>query len=481
MATKEDLSEEWGIASTRKMISYAFGYIIINFFLSYGMVNLYYFYQDEVYGPAGVPIMTIFMLMLAAQIIFTLWNMINDPLLGYLTDKPMRWTRRFGLRAPWIVLCSIPILIFYCLLWIPPVNAGIWMIFIYFILITALFDGFFSIFNDHVYGGFTNQFPTEFERRRGFAIITLLMGGLLITLDIVQKAIQKPGEGKPETFFYSALIVSVILIIFNIILFLGIRESKEMKEMFIGGFERTEDTGFFKVMKTALKRKNFVISVLGYTISTTGMLLFNGMAIYMYLYVYKLPWAMAILPSLIGLIAFMAFIPFWSNFAKKHGFKKTYYTCFFLHGLAFIPFIFIIGGLGTITLIMVVIFQFMMYAFYSGEVCMLMPVASDACDEVSVHLKRRQDGTLQGIRTFFFRISLLVFAVSLPITFILTGYIPGAKTQSVSAQMGIRFLIAVIPAIIYIAMALVFKIFYDLEGEKKAEVIRLLKEMKLTR
>ena len=40
MAIEEDLSE-WEIASTKKMISYGLGYVVINYFLYYGLANNY--------------------------------------------------------------------------------------------------------------------------------------------------------------------------------------------------------------------------------------------------------------------------------------------------------------------------------------------------------------------------------------------------------------------------------------------------------
>ncbi|MHA1467499.1 MAG: MFS transporter, partial [Promethearchaeota archaeon] len=166
MAIEEDLSE-WEIAGWGKMISYGFGYVFVNYLLLYGLSNLLYFYEVEM----GLP----FIYIMIAGILFALWNMVNDPLLGYLTDKPLKWTAKYGLRAPWVVICTPLVLIFFFLIWMPPQGMGAIMMFLWFILITCLFDTFFSIYNDHVYGGYTNQFPSEYERRRSFAVATIIM------------------------------------------------------------------------------------------------------------------------------------------------------------------------------------------------------------------------------------------------------------------------------------------------------------------
>ena len=224
MAIEEDLSE-WEIASTKKMVAYAFGYVVVNALVN--LSGIFYFYEVEV----GLPVVYV----MAAIIIFGIWNMINDPLLGYLTDRPLKWTKKYGLRAPWVVITAYPILILYILIYAPPFGASVLIIFLWLVVITCVFDTIFSIFNDHVYGGFTNQFPSEYERRRAFAIATLLMGFILTALGIISLAIIQ--WGRPETFLLSALITAIILGVLNIFIFRGVKESEEMKEMFLKGFE----------------------------------------------------------------------------------------------------------------------------------------------------------------------------------------------------------------------------------------------------
>lgn len=492
MATRNELADEWKIASTGKMMSYAFGYIYINFFLGYGLGPLYYFYQDEIFGPSGLAITTIVILMSLSNLIFLLWNMVNDPLLGFLTDKPRSWSRKWGVRAPWIFICSAPIALLYILLWTPPmvdVKSEYMVIFFYYIIMTCLFDTFFSIFNDQVYGGFTNQFPSEFERRRAFAIATLFMGIVLTAMAMVQASIIVTGN--PQTYVTAAIVITLIMVILNIVLLLGVGESDTMKEMLIKGGQ--SEGNFFSITKVSLGRRNFVVSLIGYTISISANLLWNMSFIYRFEKVWGLPYAAASLALLVGVVGFLFAIPFWSNYAKKHGFKKTYYTCFILHGIFFLPFLFvgvfsggsflpIRGILFPTRLLEIMIFSFLMGIMYSGEVIMLMPVASDTCDDVAVALNRRADGTLQGIRTFFFRFGyLIVLSVIVPFGFLISGYDPVAFEQSPTAKAGILIMFILIPALMYIAMGLFFRKFYTLDGDKKTDLIRQLKEQGLVR
>ncbi len=468
MAIEEDLSE-WEIQPTSKMFSYGFGYVIINYFLYAGFALVFYFYEVEV-GLAVTYVML-------AMIVFAIWNMVNDPLLGFLTERPMKWTRKYGFRAPWVIIGGVPILILYFFIWAPPSGASQMTLFLWFIIFTCAFDTFFSIFNDHVYGGYTNQFPSEYERRRSFAITTLLLGFGVTGLGIVANIMIEYGD--VASFQRFAIIVTILMTILMVLLFLGIKESDEMKEMFIQSFEKVEEVSFMKTMKAALKTKNFTVSLAGYTCQITAMTLIGASAIYMYKDVWQLDYSYAVLPAIAGLLTFLLLIPFWSNFARKHGFKRTYWTCFILHGLSYLPFLFISNDIPNFYLL-VIIFSVISGIFYSGEVIMLMPVASDTYDLVSSNVGRRVDATLVGVRTFFFRISFIIVAVVIGVLHLATGYDPNPyATQTLVAMWGIRIHAYLIPALMLIIMGIIFRKHYTLEGAEKEALVKKLKDMGL--
>jgi GPH family glycoside/pentoside/hexuronide:cation symporter len=469
MAIEEDLSQ-WEIASTGKMISYGFGYVFVNYLLLYGLANLLYFYEVEI-GLSAIYI-------LLAGVVFALWNMVNDPLLGFLTDKPLKWTKRYGLRAPWVVVCTPLVLIFFYLIWVPPQGMGALVMFLWFILMTCAFDTFFSIYNDHMYGGYTNQFPSEYERRRSFAIATIIMFVVITAMVVISAFIIQFGN--PASFASWSIVMIILLGFYSIIIFPGIRESEEMKQMFITAYDKAEKATFFQTLKVSLKTKNFRVSLAGYTIQVTSATLYGASMAYMLKDVYGVPYAMNTLLALLGTVAAIFSIPFWYNYSRKHGFRKTYYTTYILQGILYLPFLF--SPNFWFHLIFYIIFQINGI----GLTTMLMPVASDTYDEVSSNMGFRVDASMVGIRTFFFRVAfLVVFVVILPIH-VLTGYNTdptafGPANQTAAALWGIRIHTALIPAILMITMGLIFKRYYTLEGKEKEALVKKLKDMGIYR
>ena len=61
---------------------------------------LYFFYHTVI----GLDPLLIFI----ATAINTVWGAFNDPLIGYLTDRNFKWTRKLGRRFPWILTGIVP-------------------------------------------------------------------------------------------------------------------------------------------------------------------------------------------------------------------------------------------------------------------------------------------------------------------------------------------------------------------------------------
>jgi len=299
-------------SSSGKMASWAFG-DIIGYYLStaYGTF-IFFFYEVEV----GLAVSYVAF----ALIIFAIWNALNDPLVGYLTDKPHRWSRKLGFRAPWIILSAIPALLFYLVLYNPPnVNAksNPWIIFWYLLIISCLFGSFIMIFQEHFQGGFANQFREDFERRRASAIAFLFPGIILFFLSVIPLVIIVYGD--KSTFFLTALVSVILMAICLFFMIPGIRESAEAKERYLQGYEDKERLSFLKMIKHAFGKKNFMISLIAITLVNIAIALDYASGIYFFKDVLKKPLIFSVFPTIVYFIFVIISVPFWVSFARKHG------------------------------------------------------------------------------------------------------------------------------------------------------------------
>ena len=305
MSTDDNIIDpkDWKIASTGKMMSYSFGFILTLYVLSAYSAFIFYFYEVEV--NLNVEFVTL------AIILFTVYTIISSPILGYLTDKPFKWSKKWGFRFPWIICSVIPILIFYVLLYTPPnedAKANPWVFFWYLLIISCIFGTFLSIFRQHYEGGFANQFREDFERKRASALAFIFPGGILFILMVIPLFIIKYGD--KSSFGLNAVISAIIMAVCMIFLIPGIRETKEVKMRYIQGYENTEPISFLSMMAISFKQRNFTVSLISSTLVSIASALNMASSIYFFKDVLGLPIVDSIYPTIAYFVSLMIALPF---------------------------------------------------------------------------------------------------------------------------------------------------------------------------
>ncbi|UCF61430.1 MAG: MFS transporter, partial [Anaerolineaceae bacterium] len=136
-------------------IAYGVGNMGQALFFNSVQTFLIFFYTDTVRLDPGL-------VGLAFAISYGIWNAINDPLIGALSD---RTRTRWGRRIPYIMFGTPFTFLFFVLIWSPPIgghpltNSSHVGTFIYFAVIIALFDLAYTA----VSVTYTALFPEAFE------------------------------------------------------------------------------------------------------------------------------------------------------------------------------------------------------------------------------------------------------------------------------------------------------------------------------
>ncbi len=457
------------VVSRKKTAAYTMG-PLIDTITSFSYNALIFYYYEVELGLATALVGLSF-------VIFAIWNMINDPLIGYLTDKPMPWSKKYGLRTPWIIFGGIGLIIcYYFLFAVPDIDPKTdpWPLFWYMIIISCLFDTFFTLFNIHWIGGFANIFRTKEERRKGSTLLTMfvIFGqffflGILIPFTIV--------FGDPKSYIRYALIVSIACAISLVIFIPGIYENEFVKKRYLQIYEflETQRMPYFQFLKTTVKQKNFVVFLIVWTLVTTSNTLQQISSLYFLKEVLKLDIQVLAYTQLVFLITFIPSIIIWSKVAKK-----TEHVNLMIIGLILVTILRTIA-MGITNLTQIIIIQACSGVSAAALVCMLLSVMSDTNDEVVDACGRHVEASLGGVRAFFIRISYLVAGLIIAGVHLATGYVSGASEQTELAQFGIRLHYTGISAIFTLIAAILMIKFYDLKGEKKDQLAASLVKKRL--
>jgi GPH family glycoside/pentoside/hexuronide:cation symporter len=462
-----DLSE-WEQVTLRKSLHYSFGYLLVFFMIGFFNTYVFYYYQVEL----GLPVI----LLGLAFVIFALWNMINDPLIGYLTDRPFKWSKKYGFRAPWMMIGVIPYIIFWWLLFAVPdslvENSDPWPLFWYLVIISCLFDTFYSLFSTHINAGFTTYFRTDAERRRSSAINTTIPVVLQLFIGFTVPIFYIYGDR--SSMVLAQTVVVFLLIICVLILIPGIRETEEIKEAFLRGYQERGRESYFKTIRFAFTRRNFVATLLVFVILSLGSTLASASGVYFMKDVLRLPLYNAVFTGLAYFLGYVCFIPFWSNLSKKYGHGKIMKLSCVLIGLVYLP------QLWITTLTEAVIFAFI-GGFVAGSFWVTLgPVAADVNDEITTSTGRHQEATYEGMRTLFYRMAIIGQALFFVVIFVATGYNSDPDAvQTPLAIWGIRMLAGLLPSLCGLIAFIIMYKYYDLIGEKQKALKPRLKEMGL--
>jgi GPH family glycoside/pentoside/hexuronide:cation symporter len=410
-------------------------------------------------------------------IVFAIWNAINDPLVGYLTDRPFKFTKKWGRRFPWIMLGGTLWVLSYILIFIPPnVNpqSGAWILFLWLVFATCLYDTFASIFFVNFAALFPDKFRSVEERRKVNAIATpigilgIVAGGIVPPLFIT--------FGDVNSYIIQAGMMIIIALIILALSIPGCRDDKEIVERYLTTFEtrKLDEESFFKSLKVAMKQKSFIYFIIAYTFYQTCTTLMQTSVSYVIRFIFKLPASAMILVMLALLVGAIISIPFWIKLANKtNDNRKVIITAGSLMVIATAPLIFLENYIA------VVITMFIWGLCFGGFWVMLAPVLADVIDESVVRTGKREEGVYNGFQQFFGRLSFLFAALSIAIVHTLTGFKEGSEVQSPLAIVGIHIHFGLIPMLFMLAAVILLWRGYDLTAEKVKVNQEKVKEMGL--
>jgi GPH family glycoside/pentoside/hexuronide:cation symporter len=402
--------------------------------------------------------------------LYSLWNAVNDPLIGWFTAKPTPLSMRFGRRFPWIVSCAVLSLGAFFLVFAFPAWAGpaasIGLLFALLLLSTFLFDALYSAWEVNYQSVFPDRFRSTDERARAAGIGTAIGTAGVAVGFVVPTLFVRYGE--PSTYVTNAVWFAIGGIVLVALLVPGVRETRPMIDRYIAEQKdsKRREQGFFKQLVGAMKNRDFLAFILLYFFYQSAMLSMTASVYYVGDYILGRSTTLIMAAMLVGALLGL---PVWTRLARRLENNQGLLAASAVAlAVACVPMVFALSYWGYVASMAV------WGAAFGGFWMLIAPAMADVIDGIVAKTGRRDDGVYLGFRAFFGRLAWLVQALAFAVVHELTGF--AADPRSTRAILGIRLHQAAIPAVLLLAGFVVFKVLNTITPESARRNRDLLKK-----
>jgi len=406
---------------------------------------------------------------LAFAISYGVWNAINDPLVGVISD---RTRTRWGRRIPYIAIGTPLTFLLFVLVWSPPLgghaltNPSNMGIFLYFAVVIALFDLVYTV----VSVTYTALFPEAFEDlqertevsmyRQVAAMIGTALGVAIMPVIVASLA----GRFGDLGGWRGAGVI------------LGLVGSAAFAFSLLGSHERKESSAEQPLPLAAAFRETFTNRSFLTFAGANLMICYiwswlSAMAPFFIKYVLGAPGEQVSLVLAGMFITSMAFYPLWRKVALRLGAKGTLSAAVTL----FVTFLLLV--LVVRNLVQAFVMMLLVGAANSGITLVRDIVLSDVIDEDELRTGQRREGSYFGVNAFVERLVMVLIGGSSSLVLAMSGYSSQLATQPPSVALGIRLGMGLLPAVALGVFLLMFR-FYPLGKTRVAEMRGQLEQMR---
>lgn len=407
-----------------------------------------------------------------AFIIWSIWNAINDPLLGSISDKT---STKWGRRKPYIIAGIYPLMIINIFLWTPPIASSQLVIFIYFLAIIIIWEFFYTMWNLNQTALFPELFRDLDQRAKAntlvqfFQIISLMIVFILPSFFI-------PKYDDPQyytNYMYAAIVISLISAVSGTIFIkFGFKERIEFSKE----YERAPS--FLNSLRYTFKNKAFRMYIVAtFALWYTFAMLPTITPLYGS---FVLGINSSLILSLFLAIAFISSIIFlflWKHILRKNGAKKTYIYVLVAFIATLAPFMFISDMIAAF------IAYFCIGIGLAGAFIIRDVTLSAIIDEDELNTGIRREGSFYGVHGFMIKLTNVFVFISIALVFNSVGWaVFDPVGTSEETIFGLRSLMFLFPSFFLVLGLIVFLKFpidkekYDSLSEEARKLHQLKKE-----
>jgi glycoside/pentoside/hexuronide:cation symporter, GPH family len=395
-----------------------------------------------------------------AWIIFGVWNAVNDPLFGYISD---RTKSGLGRRIPYIRYGAPLIGLSFVICWINfgGIHASQTAMFIQLLLFLFVFDTLYTAIATSIYV-MPYEMAVSNKARSSIFIWKLIFSIFPLAVPLILWGIIRPEPGS-DPFSFQLIMIGFGLVM-AVLIFFSTFYYKEMH------FQQEEtQLPFLKSIKECFKNRAFIVfMVLSFTIIYVQTSLMLGLNYYLAEFsIPAIPLYAALGVGIIGGVFLFV------NFRERWGVKG----CTMVMAAVFSLGCFLVLGFGHVLIPTLIGVFFFGIGFAGGMY--LIPLMNGDVVDMDEHLTGlRREGMYAGVNSFITK-PAISFANSIFIWFLtMNGYnFSGLKgTQSAQAEMGILLGWVLIPGIL-LAISFGSLFLYPLAGKNWDDIKKQLSQL----
>lgn len=388
------------------------------------------------------------------------WDYLNDPLIGYISD---RTRTRWGRRRPFLLFGALPFAAAFCLLWWKPPLESSLALGIYYSLAFALFDTA-ATFVYMPYYALTPELTDDYDERTALTshrMFFSILGGLLaftVPLWIV-------GGFQPDHAHRVLLMGAIFGVVAALPLLLVFWDTRERPEF----MDRKQSTGLRESMALTWRNRPFIFGL--------GLFLFNGvtMSILEVVLLYYIKYVVLheaesdIIMATIFVVAIVA-LPLWVWISNRLNKRWAY-----IAGISFLAAVLLVLSSLTPLTSFAIILGLAVLAGIGMSAMHVLPwaILPDAIEHGELQNGERQEGLFYSLITLAQKVAS---SIAVPLVLLVldsSGYVANSAAQPPGAIAGIRFVAGPVPAFT-ICLGILFTLLYPLGREKHREITRQL-------
>jgi GPH family glycoside/pentoside/hexuronide:cation symporter len=397
----------------------------------------------------------------SALLIGKIWDAVNDPLVGWLSDRTT--SRRFGKRRVYMVFGALPLALTVMLVWFVPAGLSDTWTFVWIALSFVLFDTMMTLTSVPYYA-LTAELTDDYDERASLTTFRMVLGVLAYIVGAAATpalvglfATQRTGYGVTGI-LYGLLAAAALWIAAA-----GLKERAEISQ-------RKSKTPPVRAFLTTLRNRPFVRLIAAYLIANVSFTLVQTLLAYFLTYQLgmegQIPIVMLLLLVTVGVFLFP-----WKMVSDRWNKGPAYALGLAIGGLAVAstfllprgpsPWVYAIAVLAGIG--------------FSTNWVFPWAMVPDVVEYDRLETGEYRAGMYYGVWGFAYKLTGALGIALSGWVLQLFGYVPNA-VQSSQALLGIRLFVGPVPALVFGA-ALPLLIWYPITRSAHAEVLRKLETM----